>query len=255
MKLRRNLLLAAAALILVGSFFLPNAVASITDARRLDNLRIIGAQSFSFNIAGELLLHSRIELASSPNTEIIVIEKGARVSEEAARERAAAEIGHFFSGGGIGGGPFEFDYEDCVVDEGTAMFLISSQDPSVNMVVWTFDAADPNGNSVTITMDEEYGSILRMVYRRGIGNPQIGYPQWFEADIRQTPRASDDELYAAALHLTEMLGAYYQSPILLGDYQFSGGLAYYRADFYEQDEVIPMYGVVRATSFTVNERV
>jgi len=49
--------------------------------------------------------------------------------------------------------------------------------------------------------------------------------------------------------------AYYGFDVELADYQFSGSLSYYKAEIIDGGLVVPMYGVVRATGFTINERV
>jgi hypothetical protein len=56
------------------------------------------------------------------------------------------------------------------------------------------------------------------------------------------------------LRLSEMMSKYYGVPVRLGDYQLGSNIAYYRADMYDKGLVMPMYGVVRANSFTINER-
>jgi hypothetical protein len=52
-----------------------------------------------------------------------------------------------------------------------------------------------------------------------------------------------------------MMGAYYGLPVALADFHYSGGLAYYRADLSSGGHVAQMFGVVRASNFTINERV
>ena len=130
------------------------------------------------------------------------------------------------------------------------MFVINPQDPSINMIVWLFVVTDSNGNSVTVTIDEEYGAILRMVYRHSSRVRQVEM-----SNAGNAHGASDEELYASARHLTGMLTAYYQTPVVLADYMLSGSFAYYRVDYHDGDAIIPMYGVIRAASFSMNERV
>jgi len=233
-----------AALLLVASFFLPNAVAGVTDLRRLNNLIVIDSQSISFDSAPDLSLPERIELFASPNSELLALKTGNAMDSDAAESRAIRELARFFRDS-----PFEFDFQEYVVDTGTASLVIDTGMPVVNMVIWEFEMYDPYGTAATVTIDDETGLLIKLVYRRRgvwtsldeMGN-NIGF------------RTTDEELLAKALSLSELMESYYGMPVALGDYQYSGNLAFYRADLTGADSVIPMYGVVRASSFSMNER-
>ena len=240
MRIRHYLLLGAVALILIGSFFLPNAVAGVTDLRKIDNLILIDSQSISFDFAPELSTPERLALAASPNTERLPVITGNSLDEEAAGKRAARELIRFFRGS-----QFVLEYNDLYVAGGYAALIIDAAVPALNMIVWEFDVSDPDGNTVTVTIDDETGIIVRLIYiqsRSGL----LGETETF--------RTSDARFFTAARNLTEMMSAYYGITVELADYQFSGSLSYYRADINHGEQVIPMYGVVRATNFTMNER-
>ena len=243
MKLRYYLLLTAAALVLIGSFFLPNAVAGITDSRRLDNLVMVDSQSVSFETAPELGLLERIALVASPNTEVLALKTGQAMGVETACDRAVKELERFFIGS-----PFVFGMQ--VVEECQAAFVINSEDPSVNMIIWELAIIDTSGNAMNVTIDDETGAILKIIFRWA-NRSQI-YPVGENSAMNNSP--SDEELYSTALRMSEMMEAYYGLPVALADYQFSGSLAYYRVDISGDGKLIPMYGVVRSSSFTINEK-
>jgi len=242
MTIKHYLLLGAAAFIIIVSFFMPNAVAGVTDMRRLDNLVMIDSQRASFDASPELALNERISLAASSNTEMLPLSTGNYMDNETAGEIAVQEITRFFRGGS-----FELDYEELSFDDGSAALVIDSIVPTRNMIIWEFLMHDPAGNSVSVTIDDETGLIVRIVYRLGNRNDPM-FEQW-------TTGTPDDVFFIAARILTEMMTEYYGQAVILADYQFSGNLSYYRADMSGGGITISMYGVVRASSFTMNERV
>jgi len=246
MKLGRNIWFAVALLILIGSFFMPNAVAGVTDARRIDNLIVINAQSITYEAAPELSIHERLEIAANPNTEMLTLKTGQMMSVEFARDKALREIARFFRGD-----MFDFIYEKCIVEEGIALFIIDTTDPSISLIVWKFILSDSVGNEVTVTIDDDTGIILNLLYKKGNRSSNVAVT----ADTGKSG-SLDDTLNAAALRLSEMMAMYYSMQIILGDYEFSpgGNFAYYRADITGIVSVIPMYGVVRANGFSMNER-
>jgi hypothetical protein len=242
MKLKHYFILGALAFILIGSFFLPNAVAGIADMRRLDNLTIVDSQRIDFDTAPELGLLERISLASSSNAEIMPLSAGNAMDFNTAKERALKEVERFFLGNAFG-----YNFKGYAVEEGAASLVIDALVPSLNMIVWEFVLVDQSDNTLTVTIDDETGVILRLVQRWRVRSDSP------IETLSQDP--TERELFAAALWLADMMTSYYGLPTVLADYQFSGSLSYYRADISQGGIVIPMYGVVRATSFTINERV
>jgi hypothetical protein len=262
MGLKRNLIWIAAATLLVFSFFLPNVAAGITDSRRLNNLAMIDSQSISFDSPPELSLPERLELVASSNTELLPLSTGNVMDVEAAGNRAILEFTRFFQGMNNLGveGFYEFDFAGCVVEEGSAAIVIDPIAPALNMIVWELTLVDPSENIATITIDDETGIILRVVYlrsRRSVGQ-QLGANnlqtsnEWREDSWPSN--WSEIEYRAAAQHLCDMMTEYYGFTVALADFYFSRLLAYYRADLTDDNPTIPMYGVVRQTSFTINER-
>ena len=243
MKLRRYLPLAAAALGLIGSFFLPSAVAGVMDARRLDNLIIIDSQSISFDAVPELSLPERIALVSSPNTEILPLVTGQVMEKETAEVRAARELARFFRGG-----PFELVTDESTVEAGSAAFVIDSEDPSTNMIIWEFKILDRHNNEATVTIDDETGMILKLIYQQGNSSEEP------RMQANDSENGSNDRMHETVLQLSEIMTGYYGHPVDIGDYQDSVNLAYYRADLISSGPVVLMYGVVRAAGFTMNER-
>jgi len=244
MKLRHYLSLGIAALILIGSFFLPNAVATITDARRIDHLVFADSEQINFDTAPDLSLIERIALAGNANTEILPMSTGNVLNSETAAQAAMRETSRFFSGGA-----FAFYYDELTADEGIVSLIIDIPIPARYILVWQFDITDVAGNSVTVTIDDETGIIVRLVYRMGSRDESL-------IDLGQ--RATNDELfYTAARRLADMMAVYYGHDVILADYQFSGSgnLSYYRADISDAGQIVPMYGVVRRASFSLNERV
>jgi len=234
--------IAVAVMIIIGSFFLPNVVAQFTDLRRIDNLVFADSQRLSFDAADELTLVERIALAGSANTEILPMITGNALDHEAARDRAALEIIRFFYGG-----TFEFVFDEKSVSEGFASLVIDIRQPNRYMIVWEFDITDPYGNSVTVIIDDEVGVIVRLIYRMADRDGAM---------ITYRPSAPvDEQFYLVASHLANLMADYYGMTVTLADYQFSGTLSYYRADILSGGLVIPMFGVVRTASFTMNERV
>jgi len=240
MRIRHYLMLAAVALILVGSFFLPNAVAGVTDLRRFDNLIMIDSQSIRFDIAPELSLPERIALAASPYTERLPVITGNSMDGETAGDRAGWELIRFFSGS-----PYRLENSGMTVAEGSAVIIIDAAVPAQNMIVWDFNVYDRAGNTATVTIDDETGMIVGLIFKLGDSGSFWG---------AETFRSPDNQFLDGALNLAEMMTEYYGIPVKLADYQFSGSLSYYRADIDNGNLVIPMYGVVRASSFTINER-
>jgi len=239
MKIRYYLSLSAAVVILAGSFFLPNAVAGVTDMRRLDNLAMIDSDRISFEASPDLSLLERIALAANSNTEKLPLKTGNAMDVEAAKERALQELERFYSRDA-----FRFEFSEHIVEESTASLVIDTMEPALNMIVWELILVDPSENVLTVTIDDETGVILRLVHRL------------VNADQQIAASALDDELHMTAQMLADMMTAYYGLTVELGDYLFSGHLSYYRADISDRRGlIIPMYGVVRASSFTMNERV
>ena len=245
MRLRRTLALIAAALLFIGSFFLPNAAAGVTDARRLNNINMIDTQSVIIDAVPGLSLSERIELTANPNAELVAWKSGNIMNEETAEERAIQELARFFSGGS-----FAFDYLKCSLEDISAVFIIDPEAPTASIIVWELTLVDANENMAIVTMDDETGYITKIIFRQGRGN-QSDTATVFQ----QTPTRTDEELYATAMLLTELMAEYYGLRVILADYHFSGSISYYRADIHDDGRVIPMFGVVRALSFTTNERV
>ena len=245
MKLRRTLTLAAAALLFVGSFFLPDAAAGVTDSRRLNNINMIDTQSIIIDTVPALSLSERIELTANPNAELVAWKSGNTMNEETAQARAIQELARFFRGG-----PFVFDYMKYSVEDISAIFIIDPEAPTASIIVWELILVDAHENMAIVTMDDETGYITKIIFRQGRGN-QNETATVFE----QTPAPPDEELYATTARLTGLMAEYYGLRIVLADYHFSGRISYYRADIHDGGRVIPMFGVVRAFSFTTNERV
>ena len=241
---RRYLLLAAVMLGLIGSFFLPNAVAGFMDARKLENLVVTDAQSILFSSDPELNLPGRIELAANSSTEVLALATGQVMERSTAESKAIEELAKLF-----GERTFEFVFDECIVEEGSSGFAVNSTDPSESMITWEFKILDRFDNEATVMIDDETGIILKLIYRRGNGvlNPRI-------TEGANASLLSDEETRNIATQLTEMMTAYYGFPVGLGDYQFNGNIAYYMAYMSDGNSVIPLYGVVRATGFTMNER-
>ena len=243
MKLRYYLLFGAAAFILVGSFFLPNAVAGVTDLRRLDNLLMIDTESISFDATPELSLKARIALAGNSNAEVVPLSTGNIMDFDAASEMALRELDIFFNFS-----VFRYDLSGYSVEDGSAALIVDMMDPAVSIIVWELTLADSTGSAVTVTIDDETGVILRLVHR-------LRNRENFPAET-ETFGTTSGEFRTAALWLAEMMTEYYGLPVLLGDYLFNVNFAYYRADISDgRGAAVPMYGVIRATSFTMNERV
>ena len=244
LKIKHYLLLTAVALGLIGSFLLPNAVAGIMDARRLDNLILVEAQSIEVNADPELSLQKRITLVASSSAEVLVLATGRAMERETAEDRAVQELSRFFKES-----PFEFTIDEYTVEEAVTGFIINSEDPSESMITWEFRILDRYENEATITIDDETGVILKMIYRKGNGVHGIA------GSSNNSPSGlSDEETLNTALQLTEMMTEYYGLPVGLGDYEFRSNFAYYMAYMSGGSLSIPMYGVVRASGFTMNER-
>ena len=245
MKIRYYLLLVAAALIVVGSFFLPNAVAAITDSRRLDNYVMTDTQSISFDAAPDLDLLDRLSLVASPNTETMPLKTAQVMTISQAYEIAVKELKSL-----LRGSPIDFDFYAHSADECSAAFIIDADDPSVNMIIWELELTDLAGNILVVTMDDETGTILKLIYRwgeteidgPGFSNKEVGFGN------------TDKEFYDTVYRMSINMAEYYGLPVALADYQYSGSLAYYRADMYGGSQVISMFGVVRSTSLTMNEK-
>jgi len=242
MKIRHYLLLGAAALALIAGFFLPNAVAGVMDGRRFDNLTMIDSQSISFDAAPELGLFGRLTIVANSNTEVLPLKSGNVMDPDAASERVVKELKRFSENKAL-----RLDYSKYVLEESEALLVVDSLIPTHSLIVWQMTLADPSGDAVTVVIDDETGVILRLVQRR------LSAVDFVIAS--KSPEPTDEELYAAAQSLTEMMTVYYGFAVLLADYEYSGSLSYYKAEITDGWFVIPMYGVVRATGFTMNERV
>ncbi|MCL2153036.1 MAG: hypothetical protein FWH57_08780 [Oscillospiraceae bacterium] len=242
MKFWHYIILIMAALLLLGFFFLPNAVAEVSDSRSLGNLVMIDSQRISFDSTSELSLPERIALAANPKAGVLPVETGNAMDDGMAKETIGLELLRFFKDS-----LFQFDFNEYDVEEGAAMLIVDADLPSRNLIVWEFVIIDRAENKITVTLDDETGIILRLIYRLGnqdntlIGEEEAGSP--------------GDEFYSMTQRLVEMMKDYYELPITLADYQFRGRIAFYRADLFSGGRAIPMYGAVRPASFTMNERV
>ena len=246
MNLKRYVFLAVATLCLAGSFFLPNIVAGVMDARRLDNVIAVDAESISISTDDPALdLPERIKLVSSPNTEMLALTTGLAMGTETAKTRAMRELGRFFRGS-----YFEFEVNGCTVEDYSILFVIDAEDPTANIIIWELKIIDQHHNEALVSIDDETGMILKLIYQLGDGRFRPAGSSGGEADS-----SLEDDIHAAALELAEAMTAYYRMQVSLGDYEFSGNMAYYRGEMQGAGEAVPMYGVVRANSFTMNERV
>ena len=253
--LKRYILPLIAVILVIGSFLMPDAVAGIMDSRRLDNLTIIDTQSISFEIVSELSLPQRIALAASTSAEIMSIETGQIMDIRMAGEKAASELERFFASSG-----YEFPADEFAVSSGDAVFIIDAADPTINMIVWELVVQHKNSSEVTVTVDDETGIILKMIFHYG---DNMIFP--FESDddfVDSAPEpnviieVNGDMMHSAAQLLTKMMTEYYGLPIRLAAYELAanGVLAYYRAEMHGDGMDIPMFGVIRSTGFTMNER-
>jgi len=243
--IKRYFLLGVAALGLVGSFFLPNIVAGVMDSRRLDSIISVEAKSISISADPILDLPQRIALVASPNTEMLALTTGRAMGTELAETRVIHELARCFRGNIFG-----FDANDCVVEDYSVLFAIDAKDPTANIIVWEFKIVDSSSNEVLVSIDDETGIILKLIYQLGNGGSFSA-----ESGDEKPEGLAGDDIYTTALQLTKMMTEYYGKPVELGDYVLSGNIAYYRGDMYDAGEAISMYGVVRSNSFTMNERV
>lgn len=238
MNIKRNLVLIAAALLLVCGFFLPNAVASVTDSGRLGNITMIDSESVTFDPTPTLSLPERIALMANPNAELIGWKSGNVMDELAAERKAMLELNKF-----LHDGPFSFDFRGYTTQESSAIFIIDSETPTASMVVWELTIADTAESTVTVTIDDETGVILKIILKQA-------------RRVEDAGSAADapEELYVDASRLVEKMAEYYGLQIILGDYAAGNNGSYYRADVLMHGADITMFGVVRATGFTMNER-
>jgi len=246
MRIRHYLMLGAAVLVLFASFFMPDAVAGVTDMRRFNNLIIVDSQSISVDTAPELGLLDRLAIAANTSTESLPLKTGNVMDGDAAAERVYQELERFSRQS-----PWEIDFSKFIVEESAASLMIDTMIPTLNIVVWDLTLIDPSENTVMVTIDDETGVILRLVVRWKTGSMAL-------ADLKasDTPIPSDVELYTIAQSLTEMMTNYYGLHVELADYLFSESFSYYKAEISEgRSNSFPMYGVIRATGFTINERV
>jgi len=242
LKVRHNLFICGAALLLICSFFMPNFVAGVDDSRRLDNLVTVDALGNSFDFASDLALPDRIALAADLNSEVLPLKTGNKMDFEAAEENIDRELTRFFRNS-----PFQLDLNSYDVDDGAAALVIDTAVPTLNLIIWEFILVDQSGNTITVTFDDETGVILRLIYKLGSE----------ENNLIETmlPGPNDQRFYVAAQSLIDMMKGYYGVHVTLADYQFSSWIAYYRADMFAGGRIVPMYGAVKAYSFTINERV
>jgi hypothetical protein len=260
-------MIAAAAAVLVGCFFMPNIVAAVTDAATIDSLVTTESRTINVETKLDLGIPERIALVANRNVETLPINTGRAMDAAQAESKAKAELTAFFTLGTAGqgaagqgtadqsaagqgaadqsaagqgaAGPFGFAPESSEAEEGGAVFIVNTDDPSVNMVIWEFTLKDSTGNKMKITLDDETGVILKLIYA---------------SETAAGPGASTDSaMYDSALRLATLMAAYYDMPIKLADYMYIGELAYYRADLTAGGIEIPMYGVVRPSGFTMNE--
>ena len=240
--LARLVMIAAAAAVLVVCFFMPNIVAAVTDAATIDSLVTTESRTINVETKLDLGIPERIALVANRNVETLPINTGRAMDAAQAESKAKAELTAFFtlSAAGQGAaGPFGFAPESSEAEEGGAVFIVNTDDPSVNMVIWEFTLKDSTGNKMKITLDDETGVILKLIYA---------------SETAAGPGASTDSaMYDSALRLATLMAAYYDMPIKLADYMYIGELAYYRADLTAGGIEIPMYGVVRPSGFTMNE--
>jgi hypothetical protein len=144
-------------------------------------------------------------------------------------------------------GPFRFDFDGYSVNEGGAALVIDeSTTPPLSAIVWELELSDESKNTISLTLDDETGFILKLIYRLGNKDNSL---------IESGTGSLDQRCYSVARGLADMMRKYFGFSVTLGDYQFRGSIAYYRADIFGGGRAIPMFGVIRATSFTLNERV
>ena len=244
-NLKRDLILGAASLALIGSLFLPNVVAGVNDSNKLNNTIMVDSQRISFDTAPELSLPDRIALISNSGAEVMPLNSGNVMDEETASGRAISELEVFFRGG-----PYTFGFRSCKAEECVAAFVINMNDPSVNMIVWELMLTDAQENTALVTIDDETGVILKIILKPATRNQNSN-----AASNSQQQGLTDARLYSDAEALSGLMKTYYGLNIILGDYHYSGSFSYYRADLSDSGKVIPMFGVVRSAGFTMNERV
>ena len=243
MNLKRNLVIIAAVLLLVCGFFLPNAVVSVTDSRRLGNITMIDSQSVVHESTPTLSLPERLALAANKEAELIGWISGNVMDEVDAERKAILELNRF-----LRNTQFEFDFRAYTTQESTAIFIIDPEFPTVNMVVWELTIVDKEENTAIITIDDETGAILRIIFR------QEHRIQHEESAGDSPANLTEEELRANASMLVETMAEYYGLQIELADFATGRNQAYYRADVAEPGRYVRMFGVVREAGFTMNER-
>lgn len=245
MKLRRIFTIVLTALLLIGSFFLPDAVAAITDSGRLNSIDMIDSQSVSFDRTPDMSLVERIVLIANYKTEILPINSGYLMDEDIAGSAAVREFARL-----LGNASFAFDFKSCEVKDSSASFVINTENPNINMIIWELTLADARDNVATVTLDDEMGKIIKVIYTQGSKNETLINPGSKDGN----GAVPSDSFNSVALTLTELMTAYYGKSVILGDFYFRSNMAYYRADLLSGLDAIPMFGVVRPLGFTMNER-
>ena len=224
--------------VIIGCFFLPSTVAGIMDRQSLGKLIITDSSSISYEATPDLPLTSQLRLMANTNAESAQLKTGKNMDSEAAFRKVMTELRWFDKGGELG-----FDYASCSATEIQAGFVIHTEDPSINMIIWLFQLVDAEGNTLAVVIDDETGLIMHMFYRRGVT----------KAEPRLAEGYGDAELEKFAYRLAELMNDYYGYDVSIKEYAFIGSLGYYNAELRSGETVIPLYGIVQESGFSINE--
>ena len=224
--------------VLIGCFFLPSTVAGIMDKQTLGKLIMTDSSSISYEAAPDLALTARLKLISSSSSESAALKNGKNMDRAAALRKVITELKRFDLAGEMG-----FIFDNCAAEEVQVGFVINTEDPSVNMIIWAFQLRDIDGRQIMVIIDDETGVILQMIYRHGDAPPKL-HPDGIidVADMEKTANL-----------LADMMTDYYGCPVNIKEYEQTGNLGYYNAEILSDGVLIPLYGIVRESGFTINE--
>ena len=225
--------------IMAACFFLPDTVAGIQDTQAIGKLNIEDSNSISVETNPEMTLSERLTLISISNSLSVPVKNGKKLNIVTSFDRVVADLKSVFVEDGLG-----FDFDKVTVDLQETLLIIDADDPSINMLVWRFVLQSPSGETITLVMDDETGTILQLIYK-------FNQNSLIVSDKRPNLSAEFNEI---GITLSQLLTDYYGVTVTLSEFELLGSLGFYKAELWESGLAIPMFGIIQNGSISINDR-
>ena len=165
--MKRILISSITALVLAGGFFLPSFLMGFKD-RQMIGQSIVGSSHISFETKSELGILDRLRMITTVGS--IPVENGKKLDADTVRQKVLTEVERFNAGDVL-----ELDAGTCKIIHRNVSFYVDSVDPAKNMIVWRAYMEDNKGHAVSVSIDDETGTLLSMQYVSEMAMDEVPY--------------------------------------------------------------------------------